>query len=69
METKIFRNVSFHVLVSEWGTPDRWEKVTDDIWVSYNPVEVPTHNLLGVTAIRQLSFLKVKFLNANEIFV
>ena len=67
METKIFRNVTFHVLVSE--NPDRWEKVTDDIWVSYNPKEVPTHNLLGVTAIRQLSFLKVKFLNANEIFV
>ena len=65
-DVKILKSVTFHVLVSE--NPDRWEKVTDDISVSYGD-EVSTSNLLGVSAIRQLSFLKVKFLNANEVFV
>ena len=65
-DAKIFDKTTFHVLVSQ--NPDRWEKVVDDIWVKEG-AERDTSNLLGVTAIRQLSFLKVKFLNANEAFV
>ena len=57
-DVKILKSVTFHVLVSE--NPDRWVKVTDDISVSYG-VEVSTSNLLGVSAIRQLNMLKVKF--------
>ena len=57
-KVKILKSVTFHVLVSE--NPDRWEKVTDDISVSYGD-EVSTSNLLGVSAIRQLNMLKVKF--------
>ena len=57
-KVKILKSVTFHVLVSE--NPDRWVKVTDDISVSYGD-EVSTSNLLGVSAIRQLNMLKVKF--------